>query len=135
MEDRLSQSLYSSQPDSQDNSLDTLVIWHTNWNGTCPINESITNPAHNKALNRDPSYLFTGTTADNVLDWLKNFDHIAAHNVWNDQKQLQVVPVYLKDAALNFYHSLPDQTKTDITLRRLLYEIAITRRTDFMTCV
>ena len=29
---------------------------------------------------------FTGTTADNILDWIENFDGIAAHNVWNDQK-------------------------------------------------
>ena len=57
-----------------------------------------------------------GTAADNILDWLKNFDRIAAHDVWNDQKQLQVIPVYLKDTALNFYCSLPDQTKTDINL-------------------
>ena len=35
---------------------------------------------------------------------------------WNDQKQLQVIPVYLKDTALNFYRSLPEQTKTDINL-------------------
>ena len=59
---------------------------------------------------------FTGTTDDNILDWLENFDCIAAHNVWNDQKQLQVIPVYLKDISFNCYHSLPDQTKTDINL-------------------
>ena len=59
---------------------------------------------------------FTGTAADNILDWLENFDRIAAHNVWNDQKHLQVIHVYLKDTALNFYRSLPEQTKTDINL-------------------
>ena len=59
---------------------------------------------------------FKGTAADNALDWLKNFDRIAARNVWNDQKHLQVIPVYLKDTALNFYCSLPDRTKADIDL-------------------
>ena len=59
---------------------------------------------------------FTGTAADNILDWLENFDRIAVHNVWNDQKQLQVIPVYLKNTALNFYGSLPEQTKTEINL-------------------
>ena len=59
---------------------------------------------------------FAGTAADNILDWLENFDRIAVQNVWNDQKQLQVIPVYLKDTALNFYRSLPDQTKTNINL-------------------
>ena len=51
---------------------------------------------------------FTGTAANNILDLLENFDCIAAHNVWNGQKQLQVIPVYLKDTALNFYRSLPE---------------------------
>ena len=59
---------------------------------------------------------FTGTAANNILDWLENFDRIAARNGWNDQKQLQVIPVYLKDTALNFYRSLLNQTKTDINL-------------------
>ena len=59
---------------------------------------------------------FTETTADNMLDWIENFDRIAAHNVWNNQKQLQVIPVYLRDTAPNFYRSLPEQTKTDINL-------------------
>ena len=57
-----------------------------------------------------------GTAANNIWDWLENFDRIAGHNVWNDQKQWQVIPVYLKDTALNFYRSLPEQTKTDINL-------------------
>ena len=60
--------------------------------------------------------VFTGTAANNILDWLENFDRIASRNVWNDQKQLQVIPVYLKDTAMNFYRSLPEQTKTDINL-------------------
>ena len=40
--------------------------------------------------------LFTGTATDNMLDLLENFHWIAAHNVWNDKKQLQVIPVYVK---------------------------------------
>ena len=51
---------------------------------------------------------FTGTAANDNLDWLESFDRIAAHNVWNGQKQLQVIPVYLKDTALIFYRSLPE---------------------------
>ena len=78
---------------------------------------------------------FTWTAADNILNWLENFNRIAARNASNDQQQLQVIPVYLKDTALNFYHSLTDQTKTDINLLRLLYEIATTRKTNYTTCV
>ena len=52
--------------------------------------------------------LFTGTVANDILDWLQNVDCIAAHNVWTDQKQLQITPIYLKDAALNFHCSLPE---------------------------
>ena len=61
---------------------------------------------------------FTRTTADIILDRLENFNRIAPHNVCNDQKQMQVIPVYLKDRALNLYRSLPDQTKTDINLSK-----------------
>ena len=32
---------------------------------------------------------------------------------------MQVIPVYLRDTALNFYRSLPDQTKTDINLLKV----------------
>ena len=28
---------------------------------------------------------FTGTAADNILDWLGNCDQIAAQDTWNDQ--------------------------------------------------
>ena len=59
---------------------------------------------------------FIGTVANNILDWIENFDRLATHNICNDQKQLQVIPVYLKNTAVNFYCSLPDQTKTDINL-------------------
>ena len=77
---------------------------------------------------------FTGISANNILDWLENFDHIAAHNVWNDQKQLQVITVYLKDIALNFYRSSPDQTKTDISLlKAALRDRYLTQ--DHTTCV
>ena len=60
---------------------------------------------------------FTGTAADNILTWLENFDCIAAHKVCNDQKQLQVIPVYLKDLELllliirpnkNWHHPFED---------------------------
>ena len=59
---------------------------------------------------------FVGTVAENVLDWLESFNRIATHNVWNDQKQLQVIPVYLKNIDLIFYRSLPEQTKGNIEL-------------------
>ena len=39
---------------------------------------------------------FAGTAAENILDWLDSFNWTATHNVWNDQKQLQVIPVYLR---------------------------------------
>ena len=61
---------------------------------------------------------FAGTAAENILDWLDSFNWTATHNVWNDQKQLQVIPVYLKDTALNFYCYLPEQTKSDTDLWR-----------------
>ena len=59
---------------------------------------------------------FTGTAAEKNLDLLESFNQIATHNVWNDQKQLQVIAVYLKDTALNFYRSFVEQTKAHIDL-------------------
>ena len=54
--------------------------------------------------------------AENVLDWLESFSRIVTHNLWNDKKQLQVIPVYIKDTALNLYRSLSDHTKSDVDL-------------------
>ena len=45
-------------------------------------------------LTTKPSTEIHPTAADNILDWIENFDRIAAQNVWNDdQKQLEVIPV------------------------------------------
>ena len=115
-EDRLSQSLDGSRPDSEDDSLDTsLTDIPIEMEPIQLMNQLLTQLTTKPSTEIHPTS-FTGTAADNILDWLENFDHIAAHNVWNDQKQLQVIPVYLKDTALNFYRSLPDQTKADINL-------------------
>ena len=115
-EDRLSQSLDSSRSDSEDNSLDTsLPEAPMEMEPVQLMNQLLTQLTTKPSTEIHPTP-FTGTAADNILDWLDNFDRIAAHNVWNDKKQLQVIPDYLKYTALNFYRSLPDQTKTDINL-------------------
>ena len=114
--DQLSQSLDSSRTDSSEISLDiSLPKLPIEMEPVQLMNQLLTQLTTKPSTEIIPT-LFTGIAADNILDWLDNFDRIAAHNVWNDQKQLQVIPVYLKDTALNFYHSLPDQTKTDINL-------------------
>ena len=115
-EDRLSQSLDSSQPDSVDDSLDnSLSDIPVEIEPVQLMNQLLTQLTTKPSTETHPTP-FTGTAADNALDWLENFDRIAAHNVWNDQKQLQVIPVYLKDTTLNFYRSLSDRTKADIDL-------------------
>ena len=109
--DHLSQSLDSSRTDSRDNSLDiSLPELPMKMEPLQLMNQLLTQLTTKPSTEINPTP-FTGTTADNILDWLENFDRIAAHNVWNDQKQLHVIPVYLKDTALNFYYSLPEQTK------------------------
>ena len=114
--DQLSQSLNTSRTDSSDNSLDiSLPELPTEMEPVQLMNQLLTQLTTKPSTEIHPTP-FTGTAADNILDWLENFDRIAAHSVWNDQKQLQVIPVYLKDTALNFYRSLPEQTKTDINL-------------------
>ena len=109
--DQLSQWLDTSRTDSSDNSLDTsLPELPTEMEPVQLMNQLLTHLTTKPSTKIHPTP-FTGTTADNILDWLENFDRIATHNVWNDQKQLHVIPVYLKDTALNFYYSLPEQTK------------------------
>ena len=113
---QLSESLDSSRTDSSDISLDTpLTELPIEVEPVQLMNQLLTQLTTKPSTKIRPTP-FTGTAADNILDWLENFDRIATHNVWNDQKQLQVIPVHLRDTALNFYQSLPDQTKTDINL-------------------
>ena len=115
IEDRLSQSLDSFRTDSADDSLDnSLPEVPIEMEPVQLMNQLLIQLTTKPSTETSPTP-FTGTAAD-ILDWLENFDRIAAQNVWNDQKQLQLIPVYLKDTAWNFYPSLPDQTKTDINL-------------------
>ena len=113
----LSQSLDTSQTNSSNNSLDiSLLELPIEMEPVQLINQLLTQLTTKLSTEIHPTP-FTGTTANNIfLDWIESFDRIAAHNVWNDQKQLQVIPVYLKNGALNFYRSLPEQTKTDVNL-------------------
>ena len=115
-EDRLWQSLKGFRTGSEDTSLDTsLPKISMEMESLQLMNQLLTQLVMKPSTEMYP-IPFTGTTADNILDWLENFDRTAARNVWNDQKQLQVILAYLKDTVMNFYRSLPDQTKTDINL-------------------
>ena len=78
---------------------------------------------------------FAGTAAENILDWLDSFNWTATHNVWNDQKQLQVIPVYLKDTALNFNAPCRTKLKLRLTFQRMLYDKAATQMAVFMICM
>ena len=114
--DQLSQSLDTSRTNSSDNSLDiSLPEIPIEMEPVQLMNQLLMQLTTKPSTEIHPTP-FTGTAADNILDWLENFDRIAVHNVWNDQKQLQLIPVYLKNTALNFYGSLPEQTKTEINL-------------------
>ena len=121
-EDRLTdlnpllQSLDSSQRDSEDNSLDTsLPEIPIEMEPAQLINQLLTQVTTKPSTEIHP-VPFAVADAENVLNWLKNVNRIVTHNVWNDQKQFQVIPVYLKHTTLNFYRSLPDQTETNINL-------------------
>ena len=112
---QLSQSLDTSRTDSGDNFSDTSLPELPIEMKPVQLMNQLLTQLTTKPLTKIHSIPFTGNTADNILDWLENFDHIAAH-VWHNQKQLQVIPVYLWDTAQHFYRSLPEQTKTDINL-------------------
>ena len=121
--DPLSQSLDSSQTHSEENSLDiSLPELPVEMEPVQLMNQLLMQLTTNPSTEIHP-VPFAGTAAENILDWLKNFNQLATHNVWNDQKQLQVIPVYLKDAALKFYCSLPSQTKANIDISKAAIHI------------
>ena len=121
--DPLSQSLDSSQTHSEENSLDiSLPELPVEMEPVQLMNQLLMQLTTNPSTEIHP-VPFAGTAAENILDWLKNFNQLATHNVWNDQKQLQVIPVYLKDAALKFYCSLPNQTKANIDILKAAIHI------------
>ena len=91
--DQLSQLLDASRTDSSDTSSNTsLPELPIEMETVQLMNQLLTQLTTKPSTEIHPT-LFTGTTAKNILDWIENFDRIAAHNVWNDQKQLQVIPV------------------------------------------
>ena len=95
-EDCLLQSLDCSQMDSEDNSLDTLLPEvPMEVEPVQLMNQLLTQLATEPSTEIHPTP-FTGIATDNILGWLKFFDQIAAHSVWNDKK---VIPVYLKDSS------------------------------------
>ena len=114
--DQLSHSLDSSRTDSNDNSLNTsLPEVPIEMKPVQLLNQPLTQFKTKPSTEIHPAP-FAETDTKNILDWLEGFNPIATHIVWNDQKQLQVISVYLKNAALNFYRSLSDQTKADVNL-------------------
>ena len=79
MEDRLSQSLDSFWPDSED-SLDILLSDIPIKTEPIQLMNQLMTQLTTKPLTKIHPTPFTGTAAD-ILDWLENFDRIAAHNV------------------------------------------------------
>ena len=56
---------------------------------------------------------YNGKDSENIQEWIESFNRIAAHNVWNACKQVEVISLYLKKAALTYYRSLNEETKHD----------------------
>ena len=133
--DKLPQLFDSSQTDSSDKSLDTSLPELLIEIETVQLMHQLLTQLKMKPSTIIHPIPFAGTVIDNILGRLENFDSIAAHNVWNDQKQLQVIPVYLKDTTWNFYSSLADQTKTDINLLKAGLCDRYHMLFDFTTCM
>jgi hypothetical protein len=43
--------------------------------------------------------LFLGKPEEDAQEWIENFENIAIANGWDDNKKLQVIPVYLLQTA------------------------------------
>ena len=100
--DQLSQSLDSLQTDSNDDSLGISLPELPIAMEPVQLMNHLSTRLTTKPSTEVHATPFAGTAAENVLNWLKSFNWTATDSVWNDQKQLQVIPVYLKDTALNF---------------------------------
>ena len=59
---------------------------------------------------------FGGQEGESIIDWLNNYDRIAACNKWEEEKQTQALPLYLDKSALIYYESLPDGIKQNQVL-------------------
>ena len=116
-QNQLLQSVEDSLTDSEeDSSADTSlpkILMETKL--VQPMNKLLTQLITKPSTEIHPTF-FDGTATANVLDWLESFNRITIHNVWNDQKQLRAIDVYLKNTTLNCYCSLPEQTKGNIEL-------------------
>ena len=42
---------------------------------------------------------FNGRKEEDAEEWIEHFGRIAAANNWNDQRKLEIIPIYLKGAA------------------------------------
>ena len=81
---QLSQSLDNSRTDSSDNPLDiSLPELPIEMKPVQLMNQLLTQVTWKPSTEIYPTP-FTGTAADNILDWLENFDCNAAYDVWND---------------------------------------------------
>ena len=79
--DQLLQSLASSRTDSSDNSLDTLLPDLPTEMEPVQLLNQLLMQLTTKPSTEIRATPCTGTATCNILDWLKNFDHIAARNV------------------------------------------------------
>ena len=60
--------------------------------------------------------IFSGKEKECVIDWLSKFNRISAHNGWDDEKELNALPIYLSNGALVYYNSLDDHIKENAVL-------------------
>ena len=46
-----------------------------------------------------------------IVSWFRQFECCSTANAWNEEKQLQVLPAFLRGPAAAYFHALPDEVK------------------------
>ena len=73
--------------------------------------------------------LFLGKLKEDAQEWIENFENIATANSWNDNKKLQVIPVYLLQIAKRW---LDENRPTIIAWTGIYGPIAGTFKYEFL---
>ena len=46
-----------------------------------------------------------------IVSWFRQFECCSTANAWNEEKQLQVLPAFLRGPAAAYFHALPNEVK------------------------
>ena len=74
---------------------------------------------------------FAGIDSKNIQEWFKKFNRTAAQNLWDKQKHVEVILLYINKAASSYYRGLNKETKRDVdALKKFLIKKFILQKNN-----